>query len=205
MPLSKQAKALYEAALRRKGLQPGKAVRQDPRTFVGPIEMEPGRRYMGRRRWYKDALVPSKTYFNYNGRHQDLFDELDRAESLGLIEQEPMFKTYHDTYHYNVIPEEMNENVWASYENPNHLSYNVVGGIGTDGTKYKPKPYLTRKGELELESRMDEAVENAYKDYLKRIYGDYPSREALLEKIPMKRVKNWEFDKYLDELYPVKF
>ena len=26
MPLSKQAKALYEAALRRKGLQPGKAV-----------------------------------------------------------------------------------------------------------------------------------------------------------------------------------
>ena len=41
MPLSKQAKALYEAALRRKGLQPGKAVRQDPRTFVGPIETQP--------------------------------------------------------------------------------------------------------------------------------------------------------------------
>lgn len=40
MPLSKQAKALYEAALRRKGLHPGKAVRQDPRTFIEPIEME---------------------------------------------------------------------------------------------------------------------------------------------------------------------
>lgn len=39
MPLTKAQKALYEAALRRKGLQPGKAVRQDPRTFVGPIEM----------------------------------------------------------------------------------------------------------------------------------------------------------------------
>lgn len=31
MPLTKAQKALYEAALRRKGLQPGKAVRQDPR------------------------------------------------------------------------------------------------------------------------------------------------------------------------------
>lgn len=72
MPLNKQAKALYEAALRRKGLQPGKAVRQDPRTFVGPIRMEEGRRPDPYHAVLERVFVPSETYWNHRGRLQDL-------------------------------------------------------------------------------------------------------------------------------------
>lgn len=37
----------------------------------------------------------------------------------------------------------------------------------------KGTPYLTRLGELELEARADEMIENDYKDYLKKMLSRY--------------------------------
>ena len=51
---------------------------------------------------------------------------------------------------------------------------------------------------MELEARADEMIENDYKDYLKKMYSRWPTREDALREIPFDHAK------YLDELYPVK-
>ena len=184
MPLSKQAKALYEAALRRKGLQPGKAVRQDPRTFVGPIEMEKG--------WIKDwiysckphyveGMVPARTYWNSKGRFQDLEDELDAAIESGRWERKnPMAHTYRRYYNDGDIPS-MPGTRWdyfnGGYDNPNHYKYQT----GWDETS------LTRLGELELEARADEMIENDYKNYLRQMYGG-----KIKQRPPKYGVRVWD-------------
>lgn len=60
------------------------------------------------------------------------------------------------------------------------------------------RPGLTRLGELELEARADEMIENDYKDYLRKIYSRWPTREDALREIPFDHAQ------YLDELYPVR-
>lgn len=63
------------------------------------------------------------------------------------------------------------------------------------GTRYiGDRKALTRLGQLELEARADEMVENDYKDYLKKMYQRFPNREAIREQFP-------EYE-YIEELFP---
>lgn len=202
MPLSKQAKALYEAALRRKGLQPGKAVRQDPRTFVGPIRTElrsvPIRRFWNDHLIYSEEQVPVNTYWNHRGRFQDLEDELDAAIDAGVWERRnPMVRRYYRYYNDGDIP------VMPGYPTRS------PGGYRKPAYKYQiPRrfsapngeqdTYLTRLGELELEARADEMIENDYKDYLKKMFQLFPNRAAVREQFP----EEYNAMPYLEELFP---
>ena len=222
MPLSKQAKALFEAALRRKGLQPGKAVRQDPRTFVGPIQMERDIRRCDDPQFvpnpkvfeevnYNDESVPRMTYYNGLGRNQDLLDELYWSDGWHKARRswykEPFPKQY-ERYYSN------RGGVPKYYEQRGDApkSMSGLGEVGTsyndDAITYKYPRYvmgrrssergLTRLGELELEARMDEYLENEYKKYLMDTYSRWPTREDAERGgiIPQQ---------YLDELYPEEY
>lgn len=203
MPLSKQAKLLYEAALRRKGLQPGKALRQDPRTFVGPIQMEP-RSIPAHRLWnddllFSDELVPANTYWNNRGRFQDLEDELSVAIDDGVWERRnPMARRYYRYYNDGDVPSMPDYPTRSSrgYGNPYHYKYQIPRRFMAPASEQDT--YLTRLGELELEARADEMIENDYKDYLKKMYQRYPSRKAYLDNVPFDDFSN----ERLEELWP---
>lgn len=215
MPLTKAQKALYEAALRRKGLQPGKAVRQDPRTFVGPIQMGRGSRpnrhpkyttrYGGYMTEYDDVMVPSRTYWRGRGRLQDLEDELQDAIEDGVWERKnPLVSTYYRYYNDGDIPTGIRDD-WEgpglNYNSPRYsYVYDRYSSKYPDGsgTKYRGKKRaLSRLGELELEARADEMIENDYKDYLKKMYQRFPNRAAVLEQFP-----EYNGSPYLEELFP---
>ena len=175
MPLTKAQKALYEAALRRKGLQPGKAVRQDPRTFVGPIRMQPGYADVSGSRYrpyaYEEVMRPADTYWNNSGRFQDLEDELAAAIESGRWERtNPNAHTYYRYYNDGDIPRMPGDflNSTGSYNAPDYKYY--VSRYSHSGKYRGEKPRLTRLGELELEARADEATENDYKNYLRQMY-----------------------------------
>lgn len=216
MPLTKAQKALYEAALRRKGLQPGKAVRQDPRTFVGPIEThkrlmpvdgwEYNREFGGPMTRYEDRMVPSKTYWVGKGRFQDLEDELNFAMDKGIWERKnPTGLTYYRYYNDGDLPRfkepdsfygsDYDSGVHYKYEYP-YFDWKYPRGSGTRRAGYKKN--LTRLGELELEARADEMIENDYKDYLKKMYQRFPNRAAVREAFP----EEYNAMPYLEELFP---
>lgn len=197
MPLTKAQKALYEAALRRKGLQPGKAVRQDPRTFVGPIRMEEGRRPDPYHAVLERVLVPSETYWNHRGRLQDLEDELLSANNAGLWERRnPLGNQYHRYYNNGDIPRGFQRGgPVVHYGSGEGLFYRPVWQERP--VSMGPKT-LTRMGELELEARADEMIENDYKDYLKKMYQRFPNRAAVREQFP----EEYNAMPYLEELWP---
>lgn len=216
MPLSKQAKALYEAALRRKGLQSGKAVRQDPRTFVGPIDLHG--KYCAPRRYgtYSDTEggfvtdrktypAPSRTYWNHKGRFQDLEDELSAAIDAGIWERRnPVGYQYYRYYNDGDIPRGIvNRNLSDGYD------YNDMGAVTYRYPVYQSKyprgtrrvgdrRELTRLGQLELEARADEMIENDYKDYLKKMLQRFPNRAAVREQFP----EEYNAMPYLEDLFP---
>ena len=214
MPLSKQAKALYEAALRRKGLQPGKAVRRDPRTFIGPIEMEGRRLPIRLPRWsqdlhgdvtdYKEVMTPSRTYWEGRGRFQDLEDELSSAIDAGVWERKnPTARGYYRYYNDGDIPSFIRDD-WEgpgmSYGDPTYAyRYPQFEPKYPQGTRrVRDGRELTRLGKMEPEARADEMIENDYKDYLRRVYSRWPTREDALREIPFDHAQ------YLDEFYPMK-
>ena len=61
-----------------------------------------------------------------------------------------------------------------------------------------PRRDLTTLGKLELEARMDQAIENEYKNYLREMYQRYPSRKAYLDNAPFDDFSN----ERLEELWP---
>lgn len=214
MPLSKQAKALYEAALRRKGLQPGKAVRQDPRSFVGPIEMEGRRMPIRLPRWsqdlhgdvtdYKDVMTPSRTYWEGRGRFQDLEDELSAAINAGLWERKnPIAWKYYRYYNDGDIPSFIHDD-WAGpgmrYGDATYAyRYPQFQPKYPRGTRrVRDGRELTRLGQLELEARADEMIENDYKDYLRKMLQRFPNRAAVREQFP----EEYNAMPYLEDLFP---
>ena len=193
MPLTKAQKLLYEAALRRKGLQPGKAVRQDPREFVGPIQLEPSNRYLEGR---NEVMVPANTYWRGNGRFQDLEDELSAAIDAGIWEREnPMARTYYRYYNDGVMPGFTNySNTAFRYDDPYATKYRkqyydmTISPYGRMHSRHRISPArLTRLGELELEARADEMIENDYKNYLRQMYGG-----QIRQRPPKYGVRVWD-------------
>lgn len=216
MPLSKQAKALYEAALRRKGLQPGKAVRQDPRTFIGPIDLR-GEFFAPRSTGtYNDVYggfitarktypAPRRTYWNRQGRLQDLEDELRAARNAGIWERKnPLARTYRRYYNDGEVPREISDpylNYGNDYNDMSAFTYRypTYQSKYPSGTRYiGDQRELTRLGQLELEARADEMIENDYKDYLKKMYQRFPNRAAVREQFP----EEYNAMPYLEELFP---
>ena len=65
----------------------------------------------------------------------------------------------------------------GGYDNPNHYKYQT----GWDETS------LTRLGELELEARADEMIENDYKNYLRQMYGG-----KIKQRPPKYGVRVWD-------------
>lgn len=229
MPLSKQAKALYEAALRRKGLQPGKAVYQDPRKFVGPIKTHPESRssplYNPDYHRKPDVVqVPSDNYWNSRGRFQDLEDELRAAAGAGVWHRKnPVGGQYYQYYNDGDIPRIMKQDRYSYYFNegygdPDFYRYYVpryyekpvkVPGYGQLYENVRRRgtgtPHLTRLGELELEARADEAIENEYKNYLREMYSRYPSRRDAINEIQEHRLRDTQFYPYFEGLFPEEY
>lgn len=212
MPLSKQAKALYEAALKRKGLQPGKAVRQDPRTFVGPIRTVPVEMPSPRRTKDDETLMdivqaPADTYYRGRGRLQDLEDELNAAEMAGLWQRKNPVRTEYRDYFDKHKQAPYYFERWGSkgsYNDQDDYRWVAPYDYFPEWPYYSRRRY-TRLGELDLESKMDEAVENEYKSYLKSMMNRFPTR-AEAEREYTDRLRNLDElrTRYLDELYPVK-
>jgi hypothetical protein len=63
------------------------------------------------------------------------------------------------------------------------------------------RPHLTRMGELELEARADEMIENEYKDYLKKMLQRFPNRAAVREQFP----EEYNAMPYLEDLFPEEY
>lgn len=211
MLLTRSQKALYEAALRRKGLQPGKAVRQDPRTFVGSIRTfrgsAPSPYYHPEYHIQPDVFqMPADTYWTGRGRLQDLEDELSAAQDAGLIERKiPLRQSYYRYYDEGDVPNMRGLPMGENYGDPHGYKYRVphyrkkYDNMGNPYFEFvADRPHLTQMGELELEALADEMIENEYKDYLRRMYSRWPTREDALREIPFYPAQ------YLDELYPVK-
>ena len=188
MPLSKQARALYEAALRRKGLQPGKAVRQDPRTFVGPIELTEG--------------YPSNTYWAGRGRYKDLEDELHAAIDAGIWERKnPTARNYYRYYNDGDVPAGITDpylNYGRNYADMGAYTYRYPVYNRSSGRYAGERRELTRLGQLELESRADEMIENDYKDYLRKMLQRFSNRAAVREQFP----EEYNAMPYLEDLFP---
>ena len=201
MAMSKQMKALYEAALRSKGLMPGRAVRQDPREFVGPIETVKDkvlwRTYSNPKTQfsksvYYDVDRPKNTYFRKNGRLQDLEDELQAAMDAGIwAPKNRMRNQYERYYNGNAAPSWITSwRPYPSYYEDGYNSYrysvnhyeprHIPGTYGLkDWYNVRETPRLTRLGELELEAEMDEVIENDYKEYLRKMYeGKIPMQKG---------------------------
>lgn len=212
MPLTKAQKALYEAALRRKGLQPGKAVRQDPRTFVGPIELMEGyymptgfskRDQQGRKMTARATMmVPSNTYWAGRGRYKDLEDELHAAIDAGIWERKnPTARNYYRYYNDGDVPAGITDpylNYGRNYDDMSAYTYRYPVYNRPSGRYAGERRELTRLGQLELEARADEMIENDYKDYLKKMYQRFPNRAAVREQFP----EEYNAMPYLEELFP---
>lgn len=212
MPLSKQAKALYEAALRRKGLQPGKAVRQDPRTFVGPVELMEGyymptgfskRDPQGRKMTARASMmVPSNTYWAGRGRYKDLEDELHAAIDAGIWERkDPTAGRYYRYYNDGDVPAGITDpylNYGTNYNDMGAYTYRYPAYNGPSGRYAGERRELTRLGQLELEARVDEMIENDYKNYLRQMYQRFPNRAAVREEFP----EEYNAMPYLEDLFP---
>lgn len=179
MPLSKQAKALYEAALRRKGLPLDKATVQHARDFIGPRRTFSRPRITGEdvhggliteEHDVMSKKVPWNRYVYGRGRYQDLYDELAAAASDYRYDY-PGYSTYSDLTHDWFVG------------SPNKKYIKSLPDIETMGYGYDdPSAYLyhpgqrkdlmslTALGEEELEAQFEPDLIEGYKKYLKRMY-----------------------------------
>ena len=147
----------------------------------------------------------AKTYWNHTGRHQDLEDELSAAIDAGVWERRnPFGRQYYRYYNDGDIPRGITDpylNYGHDFEDMSAYTYRYPRYMSKypTGTRYAGEGReLTRLGQMELEARADEMVENDYKDYLRKMYSRWPTREDVLREIPFDHAK------YLDELYPVE-
>ena len=180
MPLSKQAKALYEAALRRKGLQPGKATVQHARDFIGPVQTYAGKRVSAAPNGsqfavasypedFVDVQIP-ETYASGRGRYQGLYDELVEAYNVGRYKTPGLASYLALNRNYWAIPsgkrylERMpdTETIGRDYNDPAAYFYHPLGN--------ENERSLTALGERELDALFEADLVEGYKRYLRGLY-----------------------------------
>ena len=135
-------------------------------------------------------------------------DELHAARDAGLIESKsPVRQSYRRYYNDGDVPNMPGrpEDMIKNYGDPYGYKYMVPYYRKKYDNRMNPyyefvadRPRLTRMGELELEARADEMVENEYKDYLRKMYQRFPNREAVREQFP----EEYNAMPYLEELFP---
>lgn len=180
MPLSKQAKALYEAALRRKGLPLDKTTVQHARDFIGPVQTYGGKRISAAPNGYNfavasypedfvDVQIP-ESYASGRGRYQDLYDELVEASNVGRY-RTPGLASYRAlNRNYWAIPagkrylERMpdTETMGRDYNDPNAYFYHPLAN--------ENERSLTALGERELDALFEADLVEGYKKYLRGLY-----------------------------------
>ena len=180
MPLTKAQKALYEAALRRKGLPIDRMdVQHITPEFVGPRQTKRGYAYHPYLTSRSDGptstevrSVPVNTYWGQRGRFQDLEDEIGAAIDAGRYERTAPFA--HEYYRY-----------FNDGDFPRGAVRRMAPGVSQYGYSYDdPKAYmydypdygnrkkaLTGLGEAELEAVTDANIVEDYKNYLRQMYG----------------------------------
>lgn len=180
MPLTKAQKALYEAALRRKGLPIDRMdVQHITPEFVGPRQMKRGYAYhpyltsrSGGPSSTEVRSVPVNTYWSQRGRYQDLEDEMGAAIDAGRYERTSPFA--HEYYRY-----------FNDGDFPRGAVRRMAPGVTRYGYRYDdPEAYvydypsygnqkktLTGLGEAELEAVTDANIVEDYKNYLRQMYG----------------------------------
>lgn len=180
MPLNKQAKALYEAALRRKGLPLDKATVQHARDFIGPVQTYAGKRvsaapngsYFAVASYpedFVDVQIP-ETYASGGGRYQDIYDELVEASNVGRY-RTPGLASY----------QALNRNYWAIPAGKRYLERmpdtETMGRDYNDPAAYFYRPLgnenersLTALGERELDALFEADLVEGYKRYLRGLY-----------------------------------
>lgn len=180
MPLSKQAKALYEAALRRKGLPIDRMnVQHITPEFVGPRQMKRGYAYhpyftsrSGGPDYTEVRSVPVNIYWGQRGRYQDLEDEMGAAIDAGRYERTaPFANEYYRYFNDGDFPtgavRKMEPSVsrWGyKYDDPKAYVYEYP-------SYGRQRKTLTGLGEAELEAVTDANIVEDYKNYLRQMYG----------------------------------
>lgn len=182
MPLTKQAKALYEAALRRKGLPLDKAIVQHARDFVGPVQTYGGKRLSAAPKSsgynfasasypedFVDVQIP-ETYASGGGRYQGLYDELIQASNVGRFNTPGLASYQALNRNYWAIPrgkrylERMpdTETIGRDYNDPNAYFYHPLAN--------ENERSLTALGERELDALFEADLVEGYKKYLRGLY-----------------------------------
>lgn len=180
MAMSKQARALYEAVLRRKGLPLDKATVQHARDFVGPVQTYTGKRISAAPNGYDaasasypedfvDVQIP-ESYASGGGRYQDLYDELIEASNVGRFNTPGLASYQALNRNYWVIPagkrylERMpdTETMGRDYNDPTAYFYHPLG--------VERSSALTALGERELDALFEADLVEGYKRYLRGLY-----------------------------------
>ena len=178
--MSKQARALYEAVLRRKGLPLDKATVQHARDFVGPVQTYTGKRISAAPNGYDaasasypedfvDVQIP-ESYASGGGRYQDLYDELIEASNVGRFNTPGLASYQALNRNYWVIPagkrylERMpdTETMGRDYNDPTAYFYHPLG--------VERSSALTALGERELDALFEADLVEGYKRYLRGLY-----------------------------------
>ena len=196
MPLSKQAKAIYEAALRRKGLPIDRmSVQHITPAFIGPRQTMRGyakhpyltSRYGGPADEEVHS-VPANTYWRQRGRYQDLEDEMGAAIEAGRYERTaPFANEYYRYFNDGDFPRGAVRKMEPSvsrcgyrYDDPEAYMYDYPA-YGNQ------KKALTGLGEAELEAVTDASVVEDYKNYLRQMYGG-----KIKQRPPRYGVRVWD-------------
>lgn len=179
MPLSKQAKALYEAALRSKGLPLGKAEVQHAKDFIGPRRTTSRPRITGED-VHGDIIseehnvisnkVPWNRYVYGQGRYQDLYDELAAAAAADRYDY-PGHSTYWDLASEWFVGSP-NKKYIRGFPDTRTMGYSY-----DDPSAYLYHPgqrqdlmSLTALGQEELEAQFEADLIEGYKRYLRQMY-----------------------------------
>ena len=199
MPLNKQAKALYEAALRRKGLPTDRmSVQHITPEFIGPRQTRRGYAYhpyftseTGGPVWVDVRSAPANTYWGQRGRYQDLEDEMGAAIESGRYERTaPFANEYYRYFNDGDFPSGAVRRMEPSvsrygyrYDDPEAYVYDYPSPYGIG----RQRKTLTGLGEAELEALTDASIVEDYKNYLRQMYGG-----KIKQRPPKYGVRVWD-------------
>lgn len=179
MPLTKAQKALYEAALKRKGLPQEKMFPAHvTRNTYGPFRTERGyakHPYLtesnGGPTSTEVKTVPMDTYWGARGRYQDLEDEIGAAIESGRYERKsPFAHEYYRYYNDGDFPRGATRQFSPDADRYGY-NYDDQEAYFYDYPAYgSQRRALTGLGEMELEAITDANIVEDYKNYLRQMY-----------------------------------
>lgn len=167
------SKNLLDKILELKRIRPGKYTPEDAGSFVGPVKTEVKERYPYKP--YSEGAGPAETYWNRNGKHQDLNDEIESAMRAGNFERTaPWAHSYYRYYNDGDMPASVKGWKWDG----SYYSYPYGNKYTARQYEYNPRTRtldkteysgLTGRGEQQLENNADASILNEYQQYAKQM------------------------------------